>query len=196
MAAQEDPRGFPVLDRDEMTLDELPPRPSPLQLAQFYASIVALWYRQWPRVVDALHWLRDTHARAHVAHEENRDAVISEIRELREQLVRTGQMRKPLPSLSNLGAEITHNGTVRLPPEAFEAIQTKLAELEAKATAAENQEKLEKARAEGATAALATVTQAAAARNALFWRWLPIALTVLGLVGAFVGWLLTHVFKL
>jgi len=181
---------FPDLDVDFGDIDDLPPRASPLQLAQFYGTLVAMWRQLWPRVTDALRWLHHAVLGLNQTVDEHRDQIITEIRELRSSLVAGGQMRKRLPSLQDLEPEITANGHVRLAPHAFEAIQERIAFLENQAKRSDEEAKLDKARAEGANAAVAALTAQAKKRSERFYQLAPIVLTILGMLGGLGGWLL------
>jgi hypothetical protein len=184
---------FPHLDREIGEVRDLPHEGSSwAQLARFYASVVASWRLLWSRMVDALEWLHGATMGMRTLIESARDEMITEVRELREQLARSGGVRRKLPSLTDLGPEITANGGYHFSAEAFEALQQKIDEMDRKAKEAEEQERLEKARAEGATRALSELASKEAKRSAMLWRFAPLALTAIGMLGGFVHWLLAR----
>jgi hypothetical protein len=148
--SKEEMNGFPNLEREPITLDDLPDRPSPIELARAYATIVIAWFGQWPKVVDALHWLYGRCMGIELSIDKAHKEVMSELKDIRVQL---GIHREKLPSLSEYHPENTHGGGIRVTQEAWQAVQLKMQEQAEEKIAGD-------ARVAGANDALATLDAA------------------------------------
>jgi hypothetical protein len=190
MAAHEHLNGWPDLPRDGVELPELPPRPTPTDHARAYGTTVVLWSRLWPRVVDALEWLRGVWlgARGEVA------ALRDEIGALRDELrVGFDELRKrpsgrPRAQLPSIAAEQTIGGGIRLEGQAWEAVQRRLGELEEEVEEQQRARELAEAEARGATKAVETIEKARESRQ----KRITFGLAVAGAGGALLSWIATH----
>ncbi len=126
-----DANGFPHLERDPAPIPELPDHPTPLELARAYGSVTLAWYRQWPRIVDALQFLygavMGAKGEAEAARREAHAARLA------------AQGRALLPSMHEYNPDLTPAGGIRVSPDAWTALQHRLAELDAARKTAEDE---------------------------------------------------------
>lgn len=105
-------------------------------------------------------------------------------------------VRRPLPSLSEYGVEDTDGGGTRIPPEAWDAIQKRVADLDAAVADAEHAKELADARAAGSKEALEAIEKASDKRRGKVAFWVGTGIAIAGAVGGVIGWLATHVLHL
>lgn len=172
-----------MLEREPLELPTLPPRPTPQDHARAYGTTLVLWSRLWPRIVDALEWLRGAVMATRSDAERMHRELLEEIRK-----ARTPSMRPKLPSMSAFGPEQTAGGGIHIQGEAWIALQRQVADFD-EAIERLEREKLEaQAETRGAKMALESVEKTWKGRRDLVLFILAVLVPLAGLG----SWLLTH----
>ncbi len=175
--------GWPFLEREPLELPTLPPRPTPQDHSRAYGTTLVLWSRLWPRVVDALEWLRGAVMATRGDLEKMNRELLEEIRK-----ARTPSVRPKLPSMSAFAPEQTAGGGIHIQGEAWIALQRQVQDFDEAIERLEREKIEAQAETRGAKTALAELERTWKGRRDVVLFVLALLVPLAGLA----SWVLTH----